>query len=81
MDPWAAEFDGWVAEAVARRDFETLFQYGQRAPFAEHAAPTSEHFDPLFVVLGASPEGAVETVYGGFQYGHMSMRCFAIREE
>ncbi len=77
-DAWAAEFDAWVAEAVASRKLETLLEYRRNAPHARLAVPTSEHFDPLFVVLGmAYPDEQVETIFEGFQYGNLSMRSFS----
>jgi len=75
VDPWAAEFDRWVAERVAQQDAESLFRYRDHAPHAAAAVPTPEHFDPLFVTLGAAwPEDRVETLYDGFHYGNLSMR-------
>jgi 4,5-DOPA dioxygenase extradiol len=77
VDPWAAEFDRWVAARVEKQDMEGLFGYAS-APEAELAVPTSEHFDPIFVMLGAAwPEESLETIYEGFHYGNLSMRSFA----
>jgi 4,5-DOPA dioxygenase extradiol len=74
VDPWAAEFDRWVADRVARHDAATLFRYRASAPNAALAVPTPEHFDPLFIALGAAwPEEGVETIYEGFHYGNISM--------
>jgi len=77
VDAWAAEFDAWVAEAVAARRLDDLFHY-RSAPHARLSVPTTEHFDPLFVALGAAyPEELVETVFAGFHYGNLSMRSFS----
>ena len=77
VDPWAAEFDSWVAQAVAARKLESLLAYRHTAPHARLAAPTTEHFDPLFVALGAAyPDEPVETIFEGFHYGNLSMRSF-----
>jgi aromatic ring-opening dioxygenase catalytic subunit (LigB family) len=41
--------------------------------------PTSEHFDPLFFVLGAlDGRDRVESVYEGVRYGTLSLRSFAL---
>jgi 4,5-DOPA dioxygenase extradiol len=78
VDSWAAEFDTWVADAVASRNLESLLAYRGNAPHSRLAVPTTEHFDPLFVVLGmAYPDEAVETIYQGFHYGNLSMRSFS----
>src|SRR5262249_25627498 len=76
---WAREFDDWVMERVRARDVQGLAEYRQRAPHADLAVPTSEHFDPLFFTLGAAREGdTVTSVYEGFQHGTVSMRSFAL---
>src|SRR5215831_18785645 len=40
IDPWAAEFDRWVAARLEAHDFEGLFGYAQSAPEPELAVPT-----------------------------------------
>jgi len=78
VDEWARAFDDWVMNRVSERDVEALAAYRSRAPHADQAVPTSEHFDPLFVVLGAAPGARVRTVYEGIDYGNLSMRTFAL---
>jgi 4,5-DOPA dioxygenase extradiol len=67
---WSAEFDAWVADALARGDFETLAAY-DRAPGMPYAHPTVEHFTPLFIAIGAAtePARAPLTVIDDFQFG------------
>jgi 4,5-DOPA dioxygenase extradiol len=78
VEGWAAEFDEWVAKRVETRNFEDLFRYRTKGPNVSIAVPTPEHFDPLFVALGASTkEERFETVFAGFQYGSISMRSLA----
>jgi 4,5-DOPA dioxygenase extradiol len=74
---WSAEFDAWVAEALARGDLEELTHYTSRAPGLRYAHPTVEHFVPIFVTLGAStnPESTVETKMDGFWMG-LAKRSF-----
>jgi hypothetical protein len=72
VDDWARGFDDWVMDRVSEKDVEAL-AYRSRAPHADQAVPTSEHFDPLFVVLGAAPGARVRTVYEGIHYGNL--RC------
>ena len=80
LDEWAAEFDAWVAERVRERRIEDLLAYRDTAPHARLSVPTTEHFDPLFVALGAAlADEPLETIYEGFQYGNLSMRSFAFR--
>jgi len=77
--PWAMEFGAWVDERLAALDVEGLSAYASRAPHAALAVPTSEHFDPLFFVLGSrAGRDRVESVYEGFRYGTLSLRSFAL---
>jgi 4,5-DOPA dioxygenase extradiol len=77
---WALEFQNWVRNAIEKHDLAALFSYEQRAPHAKRAAPTAEHFVPLFPVLGAAGEQARLTpVYEGVEYGNMSMFTFELR--
>jgi 4,5-DOPA dioxygenase extradiol len=76
VDPWARDFDAFIADALERRDFEAVAR-------ASHplAIPTPEHFDPLVVLLGAASAGdRVSAIHSGFHYGNLSMRTFALRE-
>jgi len=76
---WAAEFDAWVWETIESRDFDTLADYRTKAPNAALAVPTPEHFDPLFVTLGAArPDDELLNVFAGFHYATLSMRTFVL---
>ncbi|MGG6463633.1 dioxygenase family protein [Solilutibacter silvestris] len=77
-DPeYAQAFADWVRDAVARRDVESLVDYRRRAPYAERAHPTEEHFLPLLVALGASnDDDASALIEGGMTYGTLSMDSF-----
>ncbi len=78
VDDWAKAFDEWVAKLLAARDFATLTRYRELAPHASLAVPTPEHFEPLFVTLGAARDtDTLTTIYEGFHYGNLSMRTFA----
>ncbi len=50
---WAREFDAWVADALARLDVDALLDFQARAPSADIALPTWEHYAPVLVALGA----------------------------
>lgn len=79
VDDWAKSFDDWFAAHLAARDFATLARYRDLAPHAALAVPTPEHFEPVFVTLGAARESdELTTIYDGFQYGNLSMRTFAL---
>jgi len=68
---WSAEFDQWTGEQLARGDVDALLDFRNRAPGMPYAHPTTEHFAPLFVTLGASrdPAQPPEQVIDGFWMG------------
>lgn len=77
--PWAVDFDRWVAERIDAADYDSLFEYRSKGPNAALAVPTTEHFDPLFVVLGAAfEEDRPKSIYAGFHYSTISMRSFSV---
>ncbi|MEI8198367.1 MAG: class III extradiol ring-cleavage dioxygenase, partial [Phycisphaerae bacterium] len=79
-DPWAAEFDQWVWQRMQARDDQQIIAYAAEAPHASLAVPPGrvEHFAPLWVVLGAaSLRRDVQSIYDGFDFANLSMRCFA----
>lgn len=67
---WSAEFDAWVAEALASGDLDHLANY-EMAPGMPYAHPTVEHFTPLFITLGAAsdPGSGPLTVIDDYQFG------------
>jgi 4,5-DOPA dioxygenase extradiol len=73
-EAWAETFDTWVGERIDAGDHEALFDY-RKAPLANLSVPTPEHFDPIFIALGAAFDGErPRTIYKGFHYGTISMR-------
>lgn len=73
-EPWALAFDTWVQDRLAHQDLEALAAW-RRAPGAAESVPTSEHLDPLFVVLGAS-SSAPEALFEGWQLGSLSLKSY-----
>jgi 4,5-DOPA dioxygenase extradiol len=77
---WAAAFDRWLAERVAAMDAPGLARWKRDAPDPRRAHPTSEHYDPVLVAMGAARPGDTPAVlHEGFQFGTLSMRSFALR--
>src|SRR5262249_12190218 len=73
---WAVEFDRWCEETLTKRDFTALADWRKRAPHADRAQPSDEHFSPILVAAGASPDGeSVRFPVTGFEYGSLSPRC------
>jgi len=65
---WSTEFDHWAAEALDAGDIDTLADF-RDAPAARYAHPTTEHFAPLFVTLGAADAPAPVTTITGYWLG------------
>jgi 4,5-DOPA dioxygenase extradiol len=65
---WSAEFDHWAAAALDRGDVDALAAF-REAPAARYAHPTTEHYAPLFVTLGAADSPAPVTTITGYWLG------------
>ncbi|MDP2372673.1 class III extradiol ring-cleavage dioxygenase [Reyranella sp.] len=77
-EPWAQEFDDWLAEAVEKGDEAALADYRAQAPNASDAHPTDEHFLPLHVAYGAAGPGARgRALHRSFTLGNLSMASYA----
>nr|MBO2470065.1 dioxygenase [Bacillota bacterium] len=74
---WAVQFDDWLAQVLAVWDLPTLFRYAELAPHAQRAVPTSEHFVPLLIAMGAA-DGVQRAarLYQAYQYGSLSLGCW-----
>lgn len=60
---WAKEFDAWAAEALLRFDVDALMDFHVRAPGAETALPTWEHYAPVLVAAGAVADAPPKTTF------------------
>ncbi len=66
---WSSAFDAWVADALAREDVKALTGFRDQ-PSAHYAHPSTEHFVPLFVTLGAGDgESVPATIIEGYWLG------------
>lgn len=72
--PWASAFQSWVGACLASGDLARLTTWRQ-APGALESVPTSEHLDPLFLVLGAA-DGPWASMYEGWQLGSLSLASY-----
>lgn len=60
---WAREFDAWAADALTRFDVDALKDFKSRAPAAQIALPTWEHYAPVLVAAGAAAEHPSSTTF------------------
>jgi len=65
---WSAEFDHWAATALDSGDVDALAAF-RGAPAVRYAHPTTEHYAPLFVTLGAAESPAPVTTITGYWLG------------
>lgn len=65
---WSAEFDHWAAEALEAGDVDALAGF-RGAPAVRYAHPTTEHYAPLFVTLGAADAPYPVTTITGYWLG------------
>lgn len=76
-ETYAAEFAGWIRDAVISGDHERLVRALEIAPHARRAHPTSEHYLPLVIAAGAASDMLPATVLdGGIAHGVLSMDAF-----
>lgn len=54
---YVREFEEWLVDAVTHGKKDELLGYLERAPHAERAHPTNDHFYPLLVAAGAGDGG------------------------
>ena len=82
--PYVVEFSRWVEDAIARGDLDALLDYRTRAPHAQRAHPSDDHFLPLFFALGAGgfgqgkAPGQAGYVTREVMYGILAMDSFAL---
>ena len=74
---YAAEFAAWARQAVRTHDETALVDFLKRAPSAQRAHPTPDHYLPLPFAYGAAAPGSeVAILEGGIRYGVLSMDSY-----
>lgn len=74
---YAQAFSEWVRQAVVSGDVDQLLNTLERAPHAARSHPTTEHFLPLLIALGAAPSPRPSTVLaGGIVHSVLSMESY-----
>ena len=83
-EPYVLEFCRWIEQTLRRQDTQALFDYRNRAPHAERAHPTDEHFVTLLFALGAAlwgvkPDVQPEYISREVVYRTASMDALSMR--
>lgn len=76
-EPWAIEFDDWIADKIINKDIKSFLEYEKLAPHAKRAVPRAEHFIPIFHALGSSSSlEKPKIIYRGYEMGTFSHISF-----
>lgn len=78
-EPWALDFDTRIQKAIEENDQASLLACPTWDSYPK-AVPSTDHFYPLFVVLGARrPEDRVEVLNQIYQMGSLSMTSYLLQ--
>ena len=65
---WVKETDEWLEEKLTDQKIDSLLQSPSVLPNFQMAAPTTEHFDPLYFVLGTlDKEESINQFHSSYQ--------------
>ncbi|OLS19690.1 MAG: hypothetical protein HeimC2_39960 [Candidatus Heimdallarchaeota archaeon LC_2] len=77
VESWSFESDIWVKEQLDDLKIDNLLKSRELMPNFSYAVPTTEHFDPLYFILGTLQNNeSINHFHESFQYGSISMRSF-----
>ncbi len=76
---WATEFDEWLKNKLAARDFTAVLNDFHKSQAGKLSVPTLEHYYPLHYILGAADKkDELRFEYEEMQNGSISMRSFSL---
>jgi 4,5-DOPA dioxygenase extradiol len=73
--PWVNEFADWLHQAIENDRRDDVLDFETKAPQARRNHPTTEHFLPLFVALGAGG-GRGKRIHASHTYGILAMDAY-----
>jgi 4,5-DOPA dioxygenase extradiol len=78
---WAYEFDEYIKEKIVGREFDQVINYHQAGDSAKLVFHTTEHYNPLLYVLGASSADDRLTIFNeSCTLGSISMTAYLFEE-
>jgi 4,5-DOPA dioxygenase extradiol len=78
---YVREFTDWVRAKVQAGEHQQLIATFEKAPHAQRAHPTIEHFLPLIVAAGAAANHCPGTLIdGGIEHGVLAMDAFVFQQ-
>ncbi len=76
---WAQKFNEYVLKQMEEHQISNIVDYKKLGNVANLSVPTTEHFYPLFYLLGAAEPISKVTVYNNFyEAGSLSMTSYII---
>lgn len=80
--PWASTFDNYIYQNIIIKNHKAIINYDSIGEVSRLAVPTTEHFNPLLVVLGATNQNdevivRLKEIYAG----SISMTSYLFKEE
>ncbi len=79
VEDWAQDIDNWIKKKLNDLEIKDLLNSPKEISNFKQAAPTTEHFDPLYFILGTLlPNDSITHFHESIQAGSLSMRCFAL---
>lgn len=73
---YTKQFDDWIHNSIIKNDYELLFKWHEKAPYAKWNHPTDDHILPLFSALGASKGGFAQRIHHSYDYNVLSMGAY-----
>lgn len=78
-ESWATNFNEWVITQLKEKKVMDLLQFEDHHEAGRMAHSISDHFDPLFVVIGSTlPGDEYHEITNGFHYRSLSMLSFSL---
>jgi 4,5-DOPA dioxygenase extradiol len=75
--PWAEEFDNYIKDKITNRQYQEVINYQSAGKASQLAFNTTEHYNPLLYIIGASQEEDKMTIFNdSCLMGSMSMTCY-----
>lgn len=79
---YVQEFSAWIRNAVGEGNTAALMDALSQAPHAKRAHPTTDHYLPVLVALGAAAHPTPTTVLdGGIRHGVLAMESYVFGQE
>lgn len=79
--PWAEDFDQYIKDKVANKEYQDVIHYKKAGKSAELAFYTVEHFYPLLYILGAANDDDKLKIFNDTcLMGSLSMTCYLFTE-